>query len=341
MYQTWMDDSLVNFMSEQGLAVERFSFYTAPADKFSGKPELVALYIRTLFKLAVPFYKFRNDRVFCSGGHYAWMAMTRLFGPVLPPQYHLYLWNFYLHSLGKNPIVRAILRFLLSSKRITIIAQSPGDLEYFSVLSSNKPLFVPYCEDDYKVPVNFDLVPEGQYLFAGGYSNRDYQAVLKCARAIPEQQFVIVASRLNREFSDQSAPPNVLIYRDVDRDRFHGLLEKSTAVIVPLKEDVGSSGQMVCIAAMRLSKPVIFSDTPAISYFFQEGCGLPYEMGNADSLAEVVRQFRRLAPDVASEIGANSRKSFLLNFTKSQRNAQLLDVVQGNAPRANGVEGRL
>lgn len=329
MYQGWMDDSLVNFMSEHGFDVEQFSFYATPAVKFRSKPELVGLYVQTLFKLAVPFYSFRNARVFCTGGHYAWMAMTRIFGPVLPREYHLYLWNFYLHSLGKSPVIRRILRFLLSSKRITVIAQSPGDVEYFAGLSVNQPLFIPYCEDDYRVPTNFDLVPEEQYLFAGGYSNRDYDTVLKCARAVPEQQFVIVASRLNKEFSDESAPPNVIVFRDLDRDRFHGLLEKSAAVIVPLKEDVGSSGQMVCIAAMRLGKPAIFAETPAISYFFQENCGLPYQMGSADSLTEAVRRFRHLSPEVAAKIGANSRENFLSNFTKDRRNAQLLEAIRG------------
>lgn len=208
------DDGLASFMSEHGFEVEQFSFYTAAAAHIRSKPELVGLYIQTLFKLAVPFYGFRNGQVFCQGGHYAWMAMTRIFGPVLPPEYHLYLWNFYLHGLGKNPVIRRILRFLLNSKRVTVIAQSPGDVEYFSKLSVNKPLFVPYCEDDYRVPTNFDLVPEEPYLFAGGYSNRDYDTVLKCARAIPEQQFVIVASRLNKEFSDESAPSNVIVFRD-------------------------------------------------------------------------------------------------------------------------------
>ena len=234
-----------------------------------------------------------------------------------------------MHSLGKNPVIRRILRFLLNSKRITVIAQSPGDVEYFSKLSVNKPLFVPYCEDDYRVPTNFDLVPEEPYLFAGGYSNRDYHSVLKCARAVPKQQFVIVASHLNKEFSDDSAPPNVTVFRDLDFERFHGLLEKSTAVIVPLKEDVGSSGQMACIAAMRLGKPVIFAESPAVDYFFEENCGLPYKMGNADSLTEAVRRFRRLSPEGASEIGANSRKNFLAKFTKDRRNAQLLEVIQG------------
>ena len=61
-------DSLADFMSEHGFEVEQFAFYTAPASHIMSKPELVGLYIRTLFKLAVPFYGFRNGQVFCQGG---------------------------------------------------------------------------------------------------------------------------------------------------------------------------------------------------------------------------------------------------------------------------------
>lgn len=330
LYEAWMDESLVDFMRARGFEVETFSFYPAPADSFRSKPQLVALYMRTLFKLAWRFPRYRNGRVFCSGGHYAWMAMTRLFGFFLGAEYHLYLWNFYIHGLGKKPAIRKILQILLNSDRITVIAQSPGDVEYFARLSRNAPLFVPYCEDDYRVPTNRDLVTEGDYLFAGGYSNRDYATVLECARLVPDQQFVIVASHLNKDFSDESVPINVRVFRDIDRDRFHGLLETSTAVIVPLKDDVGSSGQMVCIAAMRLCKPVIFASAPAIDYFFEEGCALPYEMGNAVSLAETVRRFRQLSPNAVSTIGINSRKRFLQNFTKNRRNEELLAAIRGS-----------
>jgi glycosyltransferase involved in cell wall biosynthesis len=332
LYRSWMDDSLVRFMRENGLEVETFSFFhSPPTGKFSSKAEIDALHARCLMKLPIPFRRFRNSRVICLGGHYAWMVMVKVFAPILPQEFHLYLYNFYLHSLGSNRFVRGTLRGLLNSTKITVIAQSPGDLEYFSDLALNAPVFIPYCEEDYQLPTKFDLVPEGPYLFAGGYSNRDYDVVLNCARIMTDQQFIVAASRLNKEFSDGETPPNVRVYRDLDFERFHGLLEKSTAVIVALKENVGSSGQMVCIAAMRFGKPVIYTDVSAISYYFEGNrSGIPYEIGNARSLAGAIAKLNDLSAEAIAETGANSRQNFLLKYTKDRRNVELLELILGS-----------
>lgn len=274
------------------------------------------------------------------GGHYAWMAVVRLFGPMLGPNFHLYLYNFYLHSLGGNAAVRTILRFLLASPRVTVIAQSPGEVDYYAALARNVPQFVPYCEQDYALPTVLNLVPNARYLFAGGYSNRDYEVVLDCAREFPDQEFVIVPSFLNKELVDEGMPPNITVFRDLNPLEFYGLLEKSAGVIIPLKEDVGSSGQMVAISAMRFGKPVIYADIPAINYYFEENkSGIPYRIGDSGSLIAAVRKLRTLPSTDIAALGERAREAFLAKFTTEVRNEQLLDVVTGVA-KVGGVPTR-
>lgn len=329
MYRSWTDTSLFEYLAEHGFDIEAFAFYPAPRSAgFSDKPALVRLYLWSLLKLCLSFHRYRRTPILSIGGHYPWMVLTRVFGRLLPREYHLYLWNFYLHDLGENRIVRAILRFLLASKRITVIAQSPRDFEYFAELSSNKPFFVPYGEDDFQAPAAFELVPDYPYLFAGGYSNRDYGIVFSCARAVPGQRFVVVASRLNKDFTDGDAPPNVMIYRDIAADQFQGLLERADALIIPLKNNVGSSGQMVCVAGMRRSKPIIYADIPAINYFFDDRCGIPYRMGDPESLERAVRKLQGLTADEISEMGEHSRKRFLQRYTRGSRNEKLAEIVR-------------
>lgn len=329
LYRPWMDEGLVRFLEENGVHVLRFSFFDAPPEgRHSNKIEVLRLHIWALVKLAIPFLRFRREPVLCLGGHYSWLAMTRLFGPVLPVEYHLFLYNFYLHALGQNRLVKAILHLLLSSPRVTVIAQSPQDQRYFAAFTKNPPIFLPYCEEDYAVPVDYELVPEFPYFFAGGYSNRDYAVVLGCAKLLPDVKFVVAASRLNKDLPDGAIPENVTVFYDLDSERFHGLLEMSRAVIIPLKENVGSSGQMVCLAAMRFGRPVIYSDISAVNYFFVGSTGaLPYELGDVKSLISAVTQVKSLDPAESSAIGQRLRQHFLDHYTPAQRNSHMLELV--------------
>ena len=51
-----------------------------------------------------------------------------------------------------------------------------------------------------------------------------------------------------------------------------------------MKEDVGSSGQMLAISAMRNKKPIIYTDVEAVNYYFANDCGYSYNIGDIDSL---------------------------------------------------------
>ncbi len=328
LYRDWMDDSLVQFLAHHGVPVDEFAFFEKPPASISNKRQVTLLHVRCLAILFPRFYQFRQCRVLCLGGHYAWMAMTRLFEPLLPPDFRLYLFNFYLHELGQKSAVKRILRLLLNSPRIKVIAQSPEDQSYFAELSPNEVGFVPYCEVDINPPAPVDLVPDIPYIFAGGYSNRDYEVLLACARAMPEQHFVVAASRLNRELFVDAVPANVQVFTDVDFERFHGLLERCMVAIIPLKRNVGSSGQMVCIAAMRFGKPIIYTDIPAINYYFEASIsGLPYSIGDADSLISALHFFLGLSPEGRERFGRNARQYYLTNYTKEKGNAQLMKII--------------
>jgi len=75
--------------------------------------------------------------------------------------------------------------------------------------------------------------------------------ILKCARLNPTLKFVLVVSRSNKEINSKDLSDNIVIYEEVDIPTFNGLMEKSYGVIIPLKENVGASGQMLCLGAMK------------------------------------------------------------------------------------------
>lgn len=338
LYESWMDGDggdLIRVMNGHGFDVETMSFYRRHRPgKINGKAAFITLQIGCLVKLVLPFFRLSRGKVLCMGGHYAWLLMTRLFSPILPAEFHLYISNYYLHSLGKSHLVRSVMRFLLDSQKVTVIVQSPGELRYYAQLCANPPRFVPYGEADYALATNFDLVPEAPYLFTGGYSNRDYGTVLKCAATFPEFLFVMAGSALNEELVRVPVPANVVVFQDIDNASFYGLLEKSLGVILPLRDDVGSSGQMVCIAAMRFAKPIIYTNVSSINYFFKEGVsGLPFEMADAQSLAGAVARLQGMSEQAAEQLGIAARSDFLAAFTKDRRYEKLFEVMTDNVER--------
>ena len=243
--------------------------------------------------------------------------------------YQLFLYNFYLHGLGTKKIIKTILKFLLGSRYTRLIVQSPEEVEYYKYLSKNKVHFIPYGENP---ALNMDdsKSPEGDYLFTGGYTNRDYSLILECARLNPSIKFVLVMSRLNIEMEGEKVPDNITIYKEVEYSTFNRFMYDSFGVVVPLKENVGSSGQMLSVGAMKMSKPVIYCDISSINYYFQDNkCGIPYKMGDLSSLDKAVKMLFSGNIDV-HEMGKRAHRNFLDNYTLDKRNENLYNFILNN-----------
>lgn len=252
------------------------------------------------------------------------MLFTRLFGGILGSESHLYLYNFYLHGLGKNKYVQMALRFMMDNDRLTLMAQTPDEIEFYRRLSKKINLcFVPYCSDLEERHTEVSLA-EG-YVFTGGYTNRDYQLMLKLAERMPERKFLFVASKMNKGLD--KLPPNVELKREVTPSEFGKLMERAAIVVVPLREDVGSSGQMLCIQAMRYHKPVVYTNVSSISYYFSENSGIPYQLGNVDSLQAALAS---LYDDEgkAREMGENAYKESL-KYTSTKCTEQMDRIILG------------
>jgi glycosyltransferase involved in cell wall biosynthesis len=108
------------------------------------------------------------------------------------------------------------------------------------------------------------------YYFAGGYSNRDYPALIAAFRTIPAR-LVIVCSALNKELDGLEAPPNVTVLRDLPSDRFDAYVRDAKACIIPLKHDTGASGQSVMLRLMRHRKAIIATDFGGVRGYVVDG----------------------------------------------------------------------
>jgi glycosyltransferase involved in cell wall biosynthesis len=259
----------------------------------------------------------------CLGGQYATLLLARLLR-IGGQRKRTYLFNLYLHGLSRNPVVKRVLAFLLTDD-VMLVAQSTADAEYFrQFLDDEHIVRVPYCQGPSRF-VPFSEAELGGYVFSGGWTNRDYDALLRCAARLPQVEFVIVASV--HTAITESAPPNVSLLRDRDSSEFDRLLAKSRIVVIPLRDDVGSSGQMVLLHAMHFGKATVVPRVGAVADYIDEGrTGLFYELGDDDSLVAAIRGLlddeRRSA-----DIGRSAREAYLARFTPTRFNRDVVDFM--------------
>jgi glycosyltransferase involved in cell wall biosynthesis len=93
----------------------------------------------------------------------------------------------------------------------------------------------------------------GNYVFTGGYSNRDYKTFFAAVGGL-DVNVVAVASSL----SDlRDAPENVDLRLDVSWDEFESLLAGCDLLVLPLRQGGEASGQNVFFRGIRYEKPVV------------------------------------------------------------------------------------
>jgi glycosyltransferase involved in cell wall biosynthesis len=258
-------------------------------------------------------------------GHYSSLALARLLR-VLGRQPRVLLFNFYLHGLGTRGFVKRTLRVLLGS-HVRIVCQTEDEVRYFTQIREDVTLdHVPYCQGPL---MKHEWIGNDDYIFSGGHSNRDYDLLMKCAARFPQQRFIIACSNLNR--IDEPPPPNVLIIREQSWEAFHVTLGHSRIVVVPLRERVGSSGQMVTLAAMEAGKPTIVPDVGGLSQYIDEGAtGFVYKLGDQHSLCELLA--RCLSnPDALEEVGRAAKASYLLKFVRTRFEEAVIASVRAEA----------
>ena len=231
---------------------------------------------------------------------------------------------FFLHGLGKKRVVQKILRFLFRNRRVLLVAQSSDEVEYYSqLMDKDKIIYFPFCQ--HEVSISEDCGKGEEYLFSGGYTNRDYECLFEAARKV-NHKFIIICSRLN-QIDTKQAPNNVRILTDTPSKDFHGYLKNSKIVIIPLKDKTGSSGQKVALAAMLFKKPIIYTNIDSISQYFEDGVtGIPYEINNAADLSDKIQRLLS-TPDLREKLGANAFKTYYERYHISKYCEFMADLI--------------
>lgn len=105
---------------------------------------------------------------------------------------------------------------------------------------------------------------EGDYVFAGGYSNRDYDLLLQAMAGV-DAPLVVVAAERNHVVVPAQA--RVSLQLDLPEAQFESLLAASRVVAMPLKSQGEACGQSVLLRVLRNRKPLVATRHEAIEAY--------------------------------------------------------------------------
>jgi hypothetical protein len=168
---------------------------------------------------------------------------------------------------------------------------------------------------------------DGEGVFAGGDSLRDYASLIEAARALPVP--FTLATGLLSPAQVRGLPPNVSAGR-TSHDEFMSRLRAASVVVVPFEPGIErSAGQQTYLNAMALGKIAIVTDGPGVREYIEDGAtGLIVDPCDPAELAEAIRW----ATDPAHEaeqraIRERGRTAVLERFTASHYVDALLGVL--------------
>jgi glycosyltransferase involved in cell wall biosynthesis len=99
------------------------------------------------------------------------------------------------------------------------------------------------------------MIGEDGSVFAGGYSNRDYDLLLRALKDVPVPLTIVAAER--NEITVSLRPEQTTVLRDLPEAEFEALLAKSSVVAMPLHSQGEACGQSVLLRVLRNGKPLV------------------------------------------------------------------------------------
>lgn len=181
------------------------------------------------------------------------------------------------------------------------------------------------CGHYHKPKVFPPSTTQGDYIFAGGNSFRDYGPLISAAHALGDVPLLIGTTRLG---VSGALPPNVRVWWP-NLQEWSAVMAGAIAVVVPLCKGMRRSvGLLLIFEAMWLSRVVIVSESLGIREYVEDGVtGLVVD-GSADGYLRALRWANDpLNAASIAEMGRQARRVMEERFTLARHTEQLLAVL--------------
>jgi glycosyltransferase involved in cell wall biosynthesis len=288
----------------------------APALRFKTARQLLLVYFCGAYQLLQHLRSFESARTVVVFSHFAFVV--KLLARLRLLRYgRLVCFGFFLHDPHWLPICRWLVRLDRTDDHYVVFSEFERDL-YASQLGVplERMHFVPlgdWGQIRQPAPESADA-QRGDYYFAGGRSNREYLPLVEAFRSISAQLIIVCSGSNWEELKGISLPENVSVLSDVPVDTFDEYVRGAKAGIIPLKRDMGSSGQSVALALMRNARCVIATNAGGLHSYIEHGVS-GFLMSNlAEELPALIHSLE-LEPDRAAEMGRAARERYEQSFS--------------------------
>jgi glycosyltransferase involved in cell wall biosynthesis len=187
----------------------------------------------------------------------------------------------------RRRVQRVAVRWALlgASKALVQGRQEVGVFARGFGVPASKFTFLPYHSTVYDFSWQ---AKEGDYIFSGGDSYRDYRTLIEAVRGLGYR--VLIAALRRDHFREISIPANVEIM-SLSKSEFFQKMAAAALVVVPMQAGVfHPGGQQTWINAMVMSKPVIVAeDRCACDYIVHATTGWLVKPGDPAALREAIR----------------------------------------------------
>ena len=141
--------------------------------------------------------------------------------------------------MGKNQGLRRILYWIaqIGLRRATAITVSSREMVNIYARRFGFRERIHFLPDAIYMPEN-QTGQQGNFIFSGGRSFRDWRTLIEAVRRVPDERFVIVAGELDRWLKQPRLPDNVeIFFADVPKPEFDQILSEAKLVVIPLLYD--------------------------------------------------------------------------------------------------------
>jgi glycosyltransferase involved in cell wall biosynthesis len=177
---------------------------------------------------------------------------------------------------------------------------------------AKKFVFVPIGVEKDKFTKFIATDAEEKYIFAAGYSNRDYGTFLSAVSGV-DMPVVVIAKKYNLDSCE--IPANVRVLNDVYGEEYYNTLQNAAFVVIPLADPTVSSGQEVALEAMYFGKAVIATESQGLIDYIEDGhSGVLVSPGDVDSMRKAILEFKE-HPNRTCNIGATGKAVVESKFT--------------------------
>ena len=256
------------------------------------------------------------------------MLMNRM-GIIKPKS--IMWWGFFVHSTKVQKVLRLAFKILYKENVKFILFSECEQVLYSKNLGLPKGSFISIPYGDWSNNgIDTQREEKGDYYFAGGYSNRDYKALLRVWNESISQHLVVIGSRNNAdlvEFESKNTNPLIEILYDTTSDEFDEKLKHAKACIMPFKENTGASGQSVTLRCMRSGIMVIATDTDIMREYVTNGKSGFLFADIESELPGIINKIEHCEIDIENMID-RQEEIFMKRFSHQAITKKLVQAIQ-------------